>query len=77
MTEPEVQPAAEPAPSLSQLQRVTSIFTAPSKTFEDIKRGNKSWWLPFIMLVIVGYIFFFAPSPPKSACSRSSTTRST
>lgn len=61
MTEPEVQ-AAEPAPSLSQVQRVTSIFTAPSKTFEDIKRGNKSWWLPFILLVIVGYIFFFAVS---------------
>jgi len=21
-------------------------LSAPSKTFEDIKRGNKSWWLP-------------------------------
>ncbi len=61
MTEPEAQ-AAEQVPSLSQLQRVTNTFTAPSKTFEDIKRGNKSWWLPFILMVIVGYIFFFAVS---------------
>jgi hypothetical protein len=61
MTEPEVQ-AAEPVPGLSQWQRVASIFSAPSKTFEDIKRGHKSWWLPFILLVIFGYIFFFAVS---------------
>ena len=28
--------------------------------FEDIKRGNRSWWLPFSILVLVGYIFFAA-----------------
>jgi hypothetical protein len=55
-----VQPVAEQAPSLSQLQRVTNVFTAPSKTFEDIKRGNKSWWMPFIILSIVGYVLFAA-----------------
>ena len=32
--------------------------TAPSKTFEDIKRGNRSWWLPFIILAIIGYGLF-------------------
>ena len=45
MTDMDVNPVAElhaPAPGLSQMQRVTYTFTAPSKTFEDIKRGNKS-----------------------------------
>ncbi len=58
MSDPEVQPAAEQAPGLSQLQRVTNTFTAPSKTFADIKRGNKSWWLPFIIAAVFGYILF-------------------
>jgi hypothetical protein len=56
-----VQPVAEPVPAsagLSQMERVTSAFAAPSKTFEDIKRGNRSWWLPFLIMVIVGYVFF-------------------
>jgi hypothetical protein len=47
-------------PGLSQWQRVTNVFTAPSKTFEDIKRGNKSWWLPFVILAVVGYLLFAA-----------------
>lgn len=48
------------ATGLTQWQRVANIFTAPSKTFEDIKRGNKSWWMPFVIIAIVGYIFFAA-----------------
>ena len=41
------------------MQRVTSVFAfAPSKTFEDIKRGNKSWWLPWVIMALVGYLFF-------------------
>jgi hypothetical protein len=58
-----VQPvaaAAPEAPGLSQWQRVTSTFTSPSKTFEDIKRGNRSWWLPFVIYALIGYIFFAA-----------------
>jgi hypothetical protein len=55
-----VQPAAEVTPGLSQWQRVANTFTAPSKTFADIKRGHKSWWLPYLIMCIVGYIFFFA-----------------
>jgi hypothetical protein len=62
MDELEVQPAAETAPGLSQWQRVSNTFTAPSKTFEDIRRGNKSWWLPLIILSLAGYIFFAAVS---------------
>jgi len=59
MSETGVQSAAA-ATGLSQWQRVANTFTAPSKTFEDIKRGNKSWWLPFVIIAIVGYIFFAA-----------------
>ena len=55
-----VQPVAETAPGLSQWQRVTNTFTAPSKTFTDIKRGNRSWWLPFLIMMLFGYIFFAA-----------------
>jgi hypothetical protein len=58
MNEPEVQPAAEQEPGLSQLQRVSNTFTAPSKTFADIKRGHRSWWLPFIIFAAMSYILF-------------------
>jgi cell division protein FtsB len=62
MSDMGIQPAAESVSGMSQMQRVTSVFSAPSKTFEDIKRGNKSWWLPFIILAVVGYLFFAAVS---------------
>jgi len=52
--------AAPEAPGLSQWQRVVYTFTAPSKTFADIKRGNRSWWMPFLILILIGYIFFGA-----------------
>jgi hypothetical protein len=55
-----VQPAAAVTPGLSQVQRLTNTFAAPSKTFEDIKRGNKSWWMPFLLSAVFTYIFFFA-----------------
>lgn len=58
MSDPAVQPAAEVTPGLSQGQRLISIFTAPSKTFEDIKQGHKSWWLPFIIYVVLGFAFY-------------------
>jgi hypothetical protein len=63
MSDMEVQPVAGAAPTgpgLSQMQRVTSIFSAPSKTFEDIKRGNRSWWMPWVIMAVVGYLFFAA-----------------
>jgi hypothetical protein len=58
MTEELAQSATEVAPGLSQMQRFTSTFTAPSKTFEDIKQGHKSWWLPFIIYVVLGFAFY-------------------
>jgi hypothetical protein len=56
------QPVAEPATGLSQWQRVANIFMAPTKTFEDIRNGNCSWWLPFILFVVVGTALWFAVS---------------
>src|ERR1039457_3295662 len=60
MNDMAVESAVEAAPGLSQWQRVSNTFTAPSKTFEDIKRGNRSWWLPLIIGAFFTYIFFFA-----------------
>lgn len=45
---------------LTQWQRLIYIFSAPSKTFEDIKRGNRSFWLPLIALALINYAFFGA-----------------
>lgn len=42
----------EEVTGLSQVERVVDTFVAPSKTFTDILR-NTSWWLPFLLLVIV------------------------
>ncbi|MGA2672434.1 MAG: YIP1 family protein [Terracidiphilus sp.] len=56
-----VQPVAESAPQepgLSQWQRVTNTFSAPSKTFADIKRGNRSWWLPYLIAIFFSYVLF-------------------
>ena len=60
MSDTSVQPVAESTSGLSQLARVTNTFTAPSKTFTDIKNGHKAWWLPFLIYVVLGYVFFFA-----------------
>ncbi len=63
MSDMEVQPGSEAqAPGLSQMQRVTNTFSAPSKTFEDIKRGNKSWWMPYLITCVCVYILFAAIS---------------
>ena len=60
MNDQAVQPAGEATQGLTQLQRVTNIFTAPSKTFADIKAGHKSWWLPFLITVLCGAFLYTA-----------------
>jgi len=50
-------PAVSEGPALTQVQRVIYTFTAPSKTFTDIKRST-SWWLPFLLMVIFSYGLF-------------------
>ena len=60
MNEQAVQPEVGSTTGLTQWQRVANTFSAPSKTFEDIKRGNRSWWMPYLIMVVIGYIFFAA-----------------
>ena len=63
MSDPAMQPAAEPmqtGSSLTQWQRVSNTFLAPSKTFDDIARGNRSWWLPFLITILCSYLLFAA-----------------
>jgi hypothetical protein len=52
-----VVPAVPEGPVLTQAQRVIYTFTAPSKTFNDIRRST-SWWLPFVLSIVFGYAFF-------------------
>lgn len=49
-------PTEPSTPALTQAQRVTYAFTAPSKTFTDILR-DASWWLPFLLSIIVSVGF--------------------
>ncbi len=44
--------------TLSPVERVVNTFIEPSKTFNDIKR-NRSWWLPFVIIALLGYAFCF------------------
>lgn len=44
---------------LAQVERVVDTFVAPSKTFTDILRST-SWWLPFLLLVVVTMASSFA-----------------
>jgi len=60
MSDQVMQPAAEATPKLTQMERFVDTFTAPSKTFTDIKLGHKSWWLPFVIYVILGFAFYAA-----------------
>jgi hypothetical protein len=59
---PEIANAPTDAPdslALSQVERVVNTFIEPSKTFADIKR-NRSWWLPFVILAVLGYAFSYS-----------------
>jgi hypothetical protein len=58
MTDQTVQATGEAMQGLTQMQRLVDTFTAPSKTFTDIKLGHKSWWLPFVIYVVLGFAFY-------------------
>jgi len=62
MSDQVLQPAAAPpqTPALSQWQRVTNVFAAPSKTFTDIRDHSRSWWLPFVITLATGAILYAA-----------------
>lgn len=58
MTELNTAPVPASAQPLSQGERLVDTFIAPSKTFRDILRST-SWWLPFVLGIIVGYGYLF------------------
>jgi Yip1 domain len=52
-------PPAEEQQPLSEPQRIINTYIAPTKTFTDIRR-NASWWAPWVLGAIVGYLLTFA-----------------
>lgn len=60
MGDASVQQAAEVTPGLSQWERVADTFMAPSKTFLDIKNGHRSWWMPFLIVLLTGGFMWFS-----------------
>ncbi|WP_420238797.1 YIP1 family protein [Telmatobacter bradus] len=54
-----IAPIPTDAPAaLGELARLSNTFSAPSKTFGEIALGRKSWWLPFLLMIIFSYAFF-------------------
>jgi hypothetical protein len=51
-------PMPQAAIGLTQWERVKNAFTAPSKTFEDIRNGHRSWWLPLVIFTVFAYMLF-------------------
>ena len=43
-------------PPLSEGQRLSDVFFAPSRTFADIRR-NRSWWVPYLIIAVMGLVF--------------------
>jgi hypothetical protein len=44
---------------LSQVERIVDAYVAPTNTFADIRR-DASWWLPFLLGVIVSLLFAYS-----------------
>jgi hypothetical protein len=62
MSSPALSPsdaAMNQEPGLSEPQRLTNVFLAPSKTFADIRRKS-NWWIPFLLSSIFAYGLVFA-----------------
>ena len=54
-----VPPLSDPEPvPLSEGARIVNTFTAPSKTFTDLRR-NASWWVPWLLLSAFSIAFMF------------------
>lgn len=56
---PTDEPVSSTQPGLSEVARLVDTFVAPSKTFTDIRRSSR-WWLPFVLGVMVTYVFMYA-----------------
>jgi hypothetical protein len=52
--------AADPSqPKLSEMERITNTFIAPTKTFTDI-RHNANWFAPWLLFSVISLIFVTA-----------------
>jgi hypothetical protein len=58
MSTPAVQPSSAET-SLSEAARVINTFSAPSQTFNDIRRSAR-WFVPWLLLAICSYAFVAA-----------------
>jgi len=56
---PTDEPGVTAQPGLSEVARLVDTFITPSKTFTDIRRSSR-WWLPFLLGVIIAYLFMYA-----------------
>jgi hypothetical protein len=59
MPDPVATSAELTAPPLTEMQRVVDTFTAPSKTFIDIRR-KATFWGPLVLLILVAIGFSYA-----------------
>ncbi|MBV8115665.1 MAG: YIP1 family protein [Silvibacterium sp.] len=59
MPDPVTASPEQTAPALTEVQRVVDTFTAPSKTFTDIRR-NATFWGPLVILILVAIGFSYA-----------------
>lgn len=51
------QPPQEPQqPKLSAIERITNTFTAPTKTFTDL-RHNTNWFAPWLLIAVMSISF--------------------
>jgi hypothetical protein len=57
MTTPAIAPDMNVPPEQSAVSRVINTFVTPSKAFPGLERKASSWWLPFLLLVIVSYAY--------------------
>jgi hypothetical protein len=56
----QVDSAPSHASPLSQPRRVACALLEPSRLFNDIHDGHRSWWLPFILVALASYLFLGA-----------------
>ena len=54
----ELVPDSVETPLLNPVQRIINTFTAPTKTFEDVRRSS-GWWVPFLVAAVVGLLYSF------------------
>lgn len=43
---------------LTEWGRVGSVFVNPLRTFDDIRNGNRKWWLPLLLICAGFYVLF-------------------